>query len=254
MEHEPREFPAQGWTTAHSALQARMRRRRQRVEDCRQRLQAQKLAVAEIRRGARDLEAKAAALQGSLNRTRERLQALGAGLAQAALPILPFSSAVPAPKPGSAAPRPGSPVLILQALPYLFIIAAGLGYGIKSQASPAPAPRPTASAAAAPEQAVVPENNDPANAALQLVYEYRPPGTERDILDLVGMQEAVLGPSPWTIECASEERCNVSFNTRERTAEEPLYEFEVDLAAKTVTPSPATAQRLRSASLAQLGG
>ena len=124
-----------------------------------------------------------------------------------------------------------------------------MGYGLKSQALSLP--QAQAAEAVAPQAVSQPAANGPQNEALRLVYEYRLPGTDRDMLDMVGSQESIMGPSPWAIECVSDERCDVSFIKRDGADSEPLYEFDVDLAAKSVTPAPETEQKLASVSLAQ---
>jgi hypothetical protein len=146
---------------------------------------------------------------------------------------------------------------LLPCIPYLLIVAAGIVYGLASRnveaAAPLAAavdcPRPpsgVASAVAASVVAAAPAPSDAQNEALKLVYEYRLPGTNQDMLDLVGAREGILGPFPWEIECDESNRCDVSFISRVRGEEEPVYKFAVDLGAKAVTPSPSTAERLLS--------
>jgi hypothetical protein len=132
-------------------------------------------------------------------------------------------------------------------------LTAGIGYAIKSPTvpdSPLSAPKPFRAAHITP----APVAAAPANEALRLVYEYRMPGSEHDVLDLVGTQESVLGPSPWNIECAPEGRCDVAFYKRDGQETEPLYEFEVDLPAQSVTPAPETAEKLFSTPAEQSSG
>lgn len=267
METAPNELLSSEWTEAPSALQQRMQSLQDRVEDCRQRLQSQDQTVVDIYRTSLDLQDRAKAMQKSIEDMTRRLQALGVGVQEAAPAVKetvqpePAVLALPqaaAPQPEPAAPEPqpdprppAGGGTLLRALPYFFIAAAGLGYGLKSQAFPAPEPAAAAVAAPQPPAYEEPAASEPENEALRLVYEYRVPGTDRDMLDIIGTQEAILGPSPWSIECAAEDRCQVSFNLREGPDALPIYEFDVDLAAQTVTPTPETAQRLISASLAQ---
>jgi hypothetical protein len=235
------------WTSAPTALQSRMQQLQGRVEGCRQRLQAQDQSVADICRGALELQAQAEALKRRLEDMGRRLQELGVGVVS-----IPTADAAPAadpPQPPGREPGPG----LLKCLPYLLIAAAGIGYGLTSQALPTLAAAPAASVPPASGISASAAAADPESEALRLVYEYRLPGTEQDMLDLIGSQEEALGPSPWEIACDEDLRCDVSFTSRSVAEEEPLYGFAVDLGAKTVTPSPETAERLLSSAVAQNG-
>jgi hypothetical protein len=164
-------------------------------------------------------------------------------------------------EPTPEQPPRSSPGPLLKSMPYILLLTIGLGYALKGQASPAPAlpsaqipvpapvvdapseaPPPAIGAAAEPTGAK-PAMGDLESEALRLVYEYRLPGSQREMLDLVGSQEAALGPSPWEVTCSPEARCDVSFAPRRYPGSVPLYEFEVDLVRKTVTPSAETAEK-----------
>ncbi|MDD5656719.1 MAG: hypothetical protein PHF00_05635 [Elusimicrobia bacterium] len=204
---------------------------------CRRALLAQNRSLAEIRRRAENIRACAAAMDGALDRMGDQLRELESRA--------PARSPIAAPL--LAGPRIRLRGLALQILPYLIILCAGLGYGIGSQARPAaPARLAPAPLSTAPSPA-----DDVESAALGLVYEYRLPGLERDVLDILGAREARLGPSPWDIECLDEQRCVVAFNDGRTKDGEPLYEFDVDLAAETVTPSERTEAALSAGLLAQ---
>jgi len=230
---------------------------RVRVEGCRTRLDAQNRDVTDVCREARDLQSRFAALKESIRATTLRLQAVELRAGQAA--VLP-PSARPAPlfpRPAPAAAEPSRARRRLAGAAGIALLGAALGCALWLRAPKAPpaAPAPAAPTAPAPRapgpEPAAQSPGSPEDEALRLVYEYRPPGAERGVLDLVGAQQAALGPSPWVVECASETDCSVSYNQGETEDEEPLYEFEVDLAAKTVTASPETALRLQSATASQ---
>jgi len=253
-----------------------MLRLQERLTQCQKSLQNQTSSVSEISRDAQELQTQAAALRQAVEQMDQRLKALGVGAAQIqpprpatvepALPTpqpvaapLPYNqasspsqqfllaAATPDPKetplPGTAMPDKGHPGVVMQAMPYIVLAAAGMGYVLTSHASSA--------AIADPIPAVAPAANNaaegPENEALRLVYEYRLPGTDSDILNLVGDKEGILGPSPWDIDCPSHDRCSVVFNVQEASGRKPVYEFEADLLTKTVSPSPETAAKLAAA-------
>ena len=249
-----------------TGLQMSLQRLQEKAQECRQRLKAQDQAVNGIRQDAVDLRLQAEALKKSIAAMSGRLRAVAAGVSAVVPPPIapvahvvrpvpvqapsPAAFAVPA-VPVSVEPDPW-PVVpassrLLQALPYVFLVLAGLGYGLSSQALPSPQAAP----AVAASPVVQPVADDPENEALSLVYEYRPTGLDQDMLDLVGAQEEVLGASPWEIECIAPDRYHVSFNSRPGAQEEPLYEFDVDLASKTVTPTPEPAEKLSPSLLAR---
>ncbi|MBI5240780.1 MAG: hypothetical protein HY926_09935 [Elusimicrobia bacterium] len=230
------------WTAAPSRLQQRMQDLCGRVEGCRQRLQAQDRSVREVCRGALELQAQAAALRARLEDMSRRLQDLGVGVAAASA-----AATVPPPAPQSVPDRePGKG--LLQCLPYVLIVAGGIGYGWTSHA------KESLPSVAAQEAPVLPPEPavaaGPESEALGLVYEYRLPGTDQNMFDLIGSQEEALGPSPWDIECDEDLRCDVSFTPRGLPESEPLYGFAVDLGAGMVTPSDETVARLLSSGAA----
>ena len=116
-------------------------------------------------------------------------------------------------------------------------MAGGIGYGWTSHAVE---PRPPVAAPVSVPQAAPAPAESPESEALGLVYEYRLPGTEQSMLELIGSQEDVLGPSPWDISCGDDLRCDVSYTPSLPAQAEPLYGFSVDLGAGTVTPSAET--------------
>ena len=225
MEPSSSTLVAPEWTSAPSAIQSRVLQLQDRVEGCRQRIEDQNRSVVGVCRGVWELQAQAAAIQGTLDDLAQRLQALEAVASppdpvvcapQAAEPVPP----APEVPPGGETAGQNSAGGLLRCIPYLLIAAAGIGYGLTSRTVEAAAPV----AAAVPEPrrpsgeslavAGAPAAGDPENEALRLVYEYRLPGTDEDMLDLVGAQEDALGPSPWEIECDESHRCDVSFISR----------------------------------------
>ena len=139
----------------------------------------------------------------------------------------------------------------MRCVPYALIVAAGVGYGWASQVPPELLGTSSGSVAPVSESAVGSAAVEPESEALRLVYEYRLPGTDQDMLDLLGSREEALGPSPWDVACGEDLHCEVSFNPRSALDVDPLYGFAVDLGAKTVTPFPETAARLLSSAVAQ---
>ena len=230
-------------------LAARMRALEARVDACRESLRDESRSVSDVGRRARDIQERAAAVRGSLERLTAELQRLQTAKAIRPIPV-PVPAAARRTPPRPACPRRRRLKLVLPALPCLLLLAAAFGHGIKSQALPA-APGPAQPASTIGAQSPAAAEGSPENAALRIVYEHRLPGAERNVLDILGAREASLGPSPWTIECLSEERCIVTFNDGRSEAGEPLYEFDVDLPARTATPAAQTADALRGVLLAQ---
>ena len=136
----------------------------------------------------------------------------------------------------------------MRCIPYFLIVAAGVGYGIAGQASTSEAGLDVSG----PARRVC--AGSPENEALRMVYEYRPSGRDQDVLDMLGTKEDALGPSPWQTECDQDNRCDVSSISRDAGDGEPLYEFSVDLGAKSVTPSEMTEQRLLEEPAPQIQG
>ncbi|MCX5795183.1 MAG: hypothetical protein NTY77_06810 [Elusimicrobia bacterium] len=238
-----------------TSVSSRMQQVQHRVAECKRRLDGQNRSVADACRGALELQARAAALKKNLEDMAQRLQALEASAASAAPDTI--ASAPETAAPSRESPGPGGAGGIWRCFPYLLVVAAGIGYGLtdRNVAAAAPAAAPVSEAwrpaAVAWPAAAAPAPGEPANEALRLVYEYRLPGMDAAMLDLVGAREDALGPSPWGIECDESDRCEVTFISRAGGDEEPLYEFAVDLGAKAVTPSPSTVERLLSEAVAQ---
>ena len=199
------------------------------LAQCRGRLQVQDQALADIRRGAMMLSSSSHAMH-------ETLESLG-------MHVDTLAVADPAPRK-----KPGR---LLRLSVCLVVAAVGLGYNLRTPPRPAAAPRTES----LPRPAIVPSppaaEDTRQSEALRLLYEYRLPGTDWNMLDLIGPQEAILGPSPWAMVCLSENVCTVSFVRRGDSIEEPLYKFEVNLAAKTVVPAPETLRKLLADSLSR---
>ncbi|MFA6004800.1 MAG: hypothetical protein WC881_12130 [Elusimicrobiota bacterium] len=225
------------------------------------RMQSHNRTVEDIRKQAEELQARADALKAALNAMALRMQSARSSVAQARaqaptpIPAGPATiiALLPAPLPAAAKPRSNALRFMLHALFAMTLTtAAGLGLGLQGQtgpgSEPAPIPRatPMLDAWAAPLDADTPENE-----ALRLVYEYRLPGMERTVLDLVSDEETVLGPSPWSIEAVGEGRYAVSFDPRHDRKSPERQEFEVDLVNQNVTPSPDTTLKLLSSCIVQ---
>ncbi len=200
-----------------NTLPSRIERLETCLAQCRHQLQTQAETLTDLRRGASILRSQSQGMHDELSQLSTHVEILGEKPAQ----------------------PPQRPSRLLQLIPYIVLLTIGLDFGLKDQSPPPPAatlsstlPRP-AIAQARPQA-----EDSRKNEAMRLLYEYRLPGTDWDMLDLIGSQEAILGPSPWTMECVSENLCTVSFTA------EPLYKFEVNLAAKTVSPTKETIEKL----------
>lgn len=210
-------------------LPSRIERLESCLAGCRGKLRVQERVLVDIRRGAVMLSNRSQGMHETLENLSLHVD------------ILTRTDPMPRRRPG----------WFLQIVPYLVILAVGLDYRFNTP----PLPAPAALTADLPKPAIasaLPTVEDSRkNEALRLLYEYQVPGTDWDMLDLIGTQEAILGPSPWALECVSENLCTVSFVRREGWDEEPLYRFEVNLAAKTVVPAPETVRKLLAASLSR---
>lgn len=106
---------------------------------------------------------------------------------------------------------------------------------------------PPADAAPAPVLRLDPaletaEDDDRGNEAIALVHEWRVPGDDRPVIERLPQPPEPPGVRPaWTAERTGEKIYRVSFRPAQA---EPSMEFEVDLDARRVDPSPDTAERL----------
>ncbi|MBI3566104.1 MAG: hypothetical protein HY079_12975 [Elusimicrobia bacterium] len=133
-----------------------------------------------------------------------------------------------------------------RAAPYAAIMAFAVAFELR------PAPRPSglplsAADAAAPKpapDAVRPApavlEDDGADEALLLVHEWRLPGDERTVAERLDDGVQLPGAEPaWSAERTGERVYRVSYRP---PAGEPVYDFDVDLDARRVDPTPDTAE------------
>ncbi|HAZ07787.1 MAG TPA: hypothetical protein DCZ01_04510 [Elusimicrobia bacterium] len=85
-------------------------------------------------------------------------------------------------------------------------------------------------------------DDDRGNEAIALLHEWRVPGDDLPIIERLRQPSELPGARPaWTAERTGEKTYRVSFRP---TQADPSLEFEVDLDARRVDPSPDTAERL----------
>lgn len=216
------------------------------LADARLRLQAQSDSVGILRGRIKAIDRGVGVIGGRAQLLRENLER-------------------PAPEPALRTEAPAAPLVALgwtaprenfrwaQALPYLLILAASLGYGLKD------APAAPQAAAATPVPAAIPKQDAPPpaendsladanDAVLDLVFHYHLPGARGTILNRMGFKdESFVMKSPWQIERLDRNRYLVVYRSGNDAKEGAVYEFEADLANKTVSLSPETAQMLASA-------
>ena len=155
---------------------------------------------------------------------------------------------------------PGAPVWKL-AMPYAGAAAFALVFILRvmpeaaPRASlamrPVPPPELAAAPEPAPEPAPQPEltSNEEAQI-LDLILTYVPPGSRRSIEDLLAPELEAVEGSPWMFARVDKRTTLVSFRGAADDSE-PVYEFVVDLDARTVSPSPETLQGLGTSSVAR---
>ena len=120
-----------------------------------------------------------------------------------------------------------------RAAPYAAIVAFAVAFQLK------PAPR---SAAGAPPPAPPAAQDDGADEALLLVHEWRLPGDERPSVERFDNGVRLPGREPaWKAEVAGERIYRVSYRASD---DAPRYDFDVDLNARRVDPTPETADLL----------
>ena len=186
-----------------------------------------------------------------LHGQRETLRRLRAALAEmkelsrtkvpVAKEAAPDSARAAATSLPTGAPRARIPLVRL--LPYAALAAFAIGAQI-------PRRRPAAlPAIAAPAQLLraepepsVETDDDRGNEAIALVHEWRMPGDDRSIVERLPQDSELPGTRPaWRVERTGAATYRVSFRP---TQEESSLEFDVDLDALRVEPSPDTAQLL----------
>jgi hypothetical protein len=225
-----------------------------------------------------ELRDKALNLRESVNSSRARMSAQAERLEKlrreiAALRALvdkPLPAPSPAVLPPSAPVRPNPPLrsapLVKEAapvsaaatasfktdardnswrpVPYIAIFFVAVGIQLHVSRIKAPAPIDAVAVAIAPAVAVAasPEpilDDGGADEALLLAHDWRLPGDERPLAERLGSDTNPPGSQPeWTAERTGERTYRVSFKP---SRADPGYDFDVDLTARSVDPTPETA-------------
>ena len=205
-----------------TALRDKALNLREAVNSSRARMNAQNDHMARLR-------AQIASLREMLE---ESILTVAAGVPAPATPVSKETAAESAPTAVSfqAGARPW------RTLPYAAILAVALA--IQLRAAPHRSEEIPSPSAAVPASAV--SEDDGANEALLLVHEWRLPGDERALSDRLDPGVELPGAKPaWTVERTGELAYRVSFHAGE---DAPSYDFDVDLDAHRVDPTPDTAE------------
>jgi hypothetical protein len=124
-------------------------------------------------------------------------------------------------------------------VPYIAIFFVAVGMQLHAVRS-RPAARPVAAPALAPAPAPAVLDDGGADEALMLAHDWRLPGDERPLGERLGADTNPPGSQPqWTAERSGERTYRVSFRP---SGAEMGYDFDVDLAARRVDPTPETAE------------
>ena len=188
------------------------------------------------------LRDKTLGLRESVNGTRARLHGQRETLRRlrAELTALRRLAAEPVPAPAAKEASPRRRVSPAKFLPY----AALAAFAVASQF---PARRPAPLPAIAPPTRFlraepVAADDDRGDEAIALVHEWRVPGDDRPIVERVRQPSELPGARPaWNVERTGETTYLVTFRPEDA---EPSLEFEVDLDARRVDPSPDTSELL----------
>lgn len=220
-------------------LHERLDRLKESLQTCQADLDAQREAAQTLRLKVATFRQESAQLSQRAEAAQQRLINVGSG------PSLDAQSGarpLPPRKHGAGA------------LPYMLLVAVGLGYGLQGSAltlpraeaasapkyRPAPVPGPSLETLSAPEpQSVTEAEVDESGEALRLVYESQTPGAKASVLELLGAGSAAQ--SPWEVDRFAESGYVVTYRGPDGGA---AYEFEADTASGLVEPSEETAQRL----------
>lgn len=251
-----------------SPIEERLRLLRNSLEATRERLNRQDLelarlreqvsgytsAVDEAKQRLRSIETQAWALRSAAPPPQPRPRPQPAQAPQAAVVAAP----VPAPRPELLAAIVRPPARSWPtALPYAALALASMTAAFLATRPQAPRPRLSINAVPPPmaqtvreaSEAVSTIADDLGNAdILSLVYSYVPPGSARNVRDLLSQQIESAPGSPWVFARVDEKTTLVSF--RPRGDEAAAYEFVVDPASKLVSPSPETLRNLAGITVA----
>jgi hypothetical protein len=214
-----------------------------------------------------DLRDKALNLREAVNSSRARMNAQNERLARLRREISELrqlvemtESARPAPVAVSVPIAPAAPIVKKVApvsaaatasftmgtrangwkpVPYIaiFFFAVGMQLNATRRAAHAPA-APVAPIAPAATVAAAASQDDGADEALMLTHDWRLPGDERSLSERLGSDTNPPGTQPeWTADRTGERTYRVSFRPH---PDELGYQFDVDLDARRVEPTPET--------------
>ena len=191
------------------------------------------------------LRDKALNLRESVNSSRARMSAQKEKLERLRRDIAELRTLVdrpllapPVSKETVAAAKTGSRYDSWKPVPYIAIFFMAVGMQLHASRTAAPAALVAPIAANVPSPA--PVLDDGADEALLLVHDWRLPGDERPLSERLGNDTNPPGAQPeWTAERMGERTYRVSFRP---SRSEAGYDFDVDLAARRVDPTPETAE------------
>jgi hypothetical protein len=195
---------------------------------------------AELRDKALNLRESVNSSRARMSAQQERLEKLRRDLAE----LRELVSKEPAPVSASAAAsfRTGSRFGSLRSAPYVAIFFAAMGLQVHATRPRAAVTMPPMPAVAeAPNPApLLNEEDGGAQEALLLAHEWKLPGDERSLSERLGADTNPPGSKPeWTAERTGERTYRVTFQP---SGADAGYDFDVDLAARRVDPTPETAE------------
>jgi hypothetical protein len=178
-------------------------------------------------------------LRESVNSSRARMSAQRETMERlhreiAELRALALKETVSASAPAAVSFKAGGRYDSWKPVPYLALFFVAVGMQLHAPRVDAP-PAPTVSAA--PVAAI---EDDGADEALLLAHDWRLPGDERPLSERLGEGGDPPGAQPqWTAERTGERTYRVSFRPN---GADSGYDFDVDLTARRVDPTPETAE------------
>lgn len=195
------------------------------------------------------LRDKALNLRESVNSSRARMSAQAERLEKLRREIAELRALVGHPSPAPLPLPVRSAPLMKDAgydswkpVPYIaiFFVAIGLqlhASKVSASARAALPPAPAVALATAPAPVL---DDGGADEALLLAHDWKLPGDERPLVERLGSDTNPPGTKPeWTAERTGERTYRVSFKP---SGAETGYDFDVDLAARRVDPTPETAE------------
>ena len=192
-----------------------------------------------------ELRDKALNLRESVNSSRARMSAQTEKMERLRREIAELRASIDKTLPAPAADsfKTGARYRWRKPVPYIAIFLAAVGMQLRGSRSAAPSAR--SAVPAAPVVATAPSTpaaigDNGADEALLLAHDWRLPGDERPLSERLGSDTNPPGTQPeWTAEPTGERTYRVSFRP---SGSDTGYDFDVDLAARRVDPTPETAE------------